>query len=64
MREAIGTVIAPCERAAARGDHGGGARAVLGADAFAAAWQRGRLAHPDDLVAADEVPAPREATAR
>ena len=60
MREAIGTVIAPCERAQHE-ETVAGARAVLGADAFAAAWQRGRLAHPDDLVAADEVPAPREA---
>ena len=37
-REAIGTVIAPCERA--QHDETRPARAALGAAAFAAAWQR------------------------
>ena len=49
MREAIGTVIAPCERAQ-HDQTVAGARAALGAEAFAAAWRRGRLAQPDDLA--------------
>ena len=49
MREVIGTVIAPCERAQ-HDQTVAGARAALGAEAFAAAWRRGRLAQPDDLA--------------
>jgi hypothetical protein len=49
IREAIGTVIPPCERAQHE-ETVSGAQAVLGAEAFAAAWQRGRLAQPDDLA--------------
>ena len=50
MRGAIGTVIAPCEHA----QHAGtvaAARAALGDDAFAAAWQQGVLTPIDDLEA-------------
>ena len=54
MRELIGTVIPPCERA--RHDQTlGGARAALSDDAFAAAWQQGKLAPLEDLEA--ELPA-------
>jgi predicted ATPase/DNA-binding SARP family transcriptional activator len=64
IREAIGTVIAPCERpqhlqtAAA-------ARAVLGEEAFAAARQHGMAATMDELTAdlpsaQDAAPAPAE----
>ncbi len=49
IREAIGTVIPPCERAQHE-ETVSGARAVLGAEAFAAAWQGGRHAQPDDLA--------------
>ncbi len=60
-REAIGTVIAPCERAQ-HDETLAGARAALGAAAFAAAWQRGRLAPPDELEtparAPGQAPAP------
>ena len=49
IRETIGTVIPPCERAQHE-ETVSGAQAVLGAEAFAAAWQRGRLAQPDDLA--------------
>ena len=52
LRETIGTVIAPCERAQ-HDEAVSGARAVLGEEAFAAAWQRGRLAQPDELEAPD-----------
>ena len=48
MRGAIGTVIAPCEHT----QHAGtvaAARAALGDDAFAAAWQQGLLTPIDDL---------------
>jgi predicted ATPase/DNA-binding SARP family transcriptional activator len=55
MRELIGTVIPPCERA--RHDQTlGGTRAALSDDAFAAAWQQGTLAPLEDLEA--ELPAP------
>jgi predicted ATPase/two-component SAPR family response regulator len=64
IREAIGTVIAPCERpqhlqAVAA------ARAALGEEAFAAARQHGMLATTDELTAdlpsaEDAVPAPAE----
>jgi predicted ATPase/two-component SAPR family response regulator len=64
IREAIGTVIAPCERpqhlqAVAA------ARAALGEEAFAAARQYGMLATTDELTAdlpsaEDAVPAPAE----
>ena len=50
MRVTIGTVIAPCDRA----QHAAtmtGARAALGGEAFAAAWQQGLLAQIDDLQA-------------
>jgi predicted ATPase/DNA-binding SARP family transcriptional activator len=50
MRATIGTVIAPCERA----QHAAtvtGARAALGGEAFATAWQQGLLAQIDDLQA-------------
>ena len=57
MREAIGTVIAPCERAQ-HDQTVAGARAALGAEAFAAAWRRGRLAQPDDLARTAASPAP------
>ncbi|HEY5984838.1 MAG TPA: BTAD domain-containing putative transcriptional regulator [Streptosporangiaceae bacterium] len=50
MRVAIGTVIAPCERAQHTATMTG-ARAALGSEAFAAAWQQGRLAQIDDLQA-------------
>jgi len=54
LRELIGTVIPPCE--SARHDETlAGARAALGDDAFAAAWQRGTLAPLEDLEA--ELPA-------
>ncbi len=57
LREAIGTVIAPCERAQHE-ETLSGARAALGAGTFTAAWQRGRLAHPDDLEVSLPIPAP------
>ena len=50
MRVTIGTVIAPCETA----QHATtmtGARAALGDEAFAAAWQQGLRAQIDDLQA-------------
>ena len=50
MRVTIGTVIAPCESA----QHTAtltGARAALGDEAFAAAWQQGLQAQIDDLQA-------------
>ncbi|MFI5080856.1 MAG: tetratricopeptide repeat protein, partial [Streptosporangiales bacterium] len=50
MRELIGTVIPPCERARHDGTLAG-ARAALGDDAFAAAWQQGTLAPLEDLEA-------------
>ena len=54
LRELIGTVIPPCERA--RHDETlAAARAALGDDAFAAAWQQGTLAPLEDLEA--ELPA-------
>jgi predicted ATPase/two-component SAPR family response regulator len=67
IREAIGTVIAPCERpqhlqAVAA------ARAALGEEAFAAARQHGMLASTEELTAdlpsaEDSVPAPAEPAA-
>jgi predicted ATPase/DNA-binding SARP family transcriptional activator len=50
MREAIGTVIAPCE-SDLRNETLAGARAALGGDAFEAAWQQGTLAAVEDLEA-------------
>ncbi|MGE5287809.1 MAG: BTAD domain-containing putative transcriptional regulator [Micromonosporaceae bacterium] len=50
MRATIGTVIAPCDSA----QHAAtmtGARAALGGEAFATAWQHGLLAQIDDLQA-------------
>ena len=50
LRESIGTVIAPCERP----QHDTAvnqARAVLGADGFEEAWQRGLTADPAALLA-------------
>ena len=47
---AIGTVIAPCERAQ-HAETVAGARAALGDDTFTAAWQQGLLAPLDDLQA-------------
>ena len=50
LRVTIGTVIAPCDSA----QHAAtmtGARAALGGEAFAAAWQQGLLAQIDDLQA-------------
>jgi DNA-binding SARP family transcriptional activator len=50
IRDAIGTVVAPCEDA----QHAAalaGARAALGDDAFDAAWRQGRLASIDELQA-------------
>src|ERR1022692_4851791 len=50
IREAIGTVIAPCETS--RHDETlAGARAALGAEAFETAWRQGTLAPVDDLQA-------------
>jgi predicted ATPase/DNA-binding SARP family transcriptional activator len=49
-RDAIGTVVAPCEGA----QHAGtlaGARAALGDDAFDTAWRQGLLASIDELQA-------------
>ena len=60
LREVIGTVVAPCEQAQHDATTSG-ARAALGDDAFEAAWQRGRLAPLDDLLAA--APAAEPATA-
>src|SRR6266568_1218725 len=60
MRVTIGTVIAPCDRA----QHAAtmtGARAALGGEAFAAAWQQGLLAQIDDLQA--DLAPPATATA-
>ena len=62
MREAIGTVIAPCERAQ-HDETLAGARAALGAPAFAAAWQRGRLVPPDELETPAHAPGPAPALA-
>jgi DNA-binding SARP family transcriptional activator len=54
LRELIGTVIPPCE-GPLHGKTLAGARAALGDDAFAAAWQQGTLAPVEDLEA--ELPA-------
>jgi predicted ATPase/DNA-binding SARP family transcriptional activator len=54
MRELIGTVIPPCE-SPRHEETLAGARAALGDDAFAAAWQQGALAPLEDLEA--ELPA-------
>ena len=54
MRGAIGTVIAPCE-SPQHAETVAGARAALGDDTFAAAWQQGLPASIDDLQA--ELPA-------
>ena len=48
LRQAIGTVVPPCERAL-RDQTVAGARSALGDDGFGAAWQRGTLAHVDDV---------------
>jgi len=50
MREAIGTVIAPCE-SILHTETLAGARAALSEDGFAAAWQQGTLAPIEDLEA-------------
>jgi predicted ATPase/DNA-binding SARP family transcriptional activator len=68
MREAIGTVIAPCE-SDLHDQTLAGARAALGGHAFEAAWQQGTLATVEDLeaelhgasAAAPAVPAPAPA---
>ncbi len=63
MRAAIGTVVAPCES----GQHAAtltGAKAALGDEAFAAAWQQGLLAQIDDLQADMDPPGPRPPAAR
>ena len=60
MRELIGTVIPPCE-SALHDETLAGARAALGDDAFAAAWQQGTLAPLEDLEA--ELPAATGPTA-
>jgi predicted ATPase/DNA-binding SARP family transcriptional activator len=54
MRELIGTVIPPCE-SPQHDETLAGARAALGDEAFAAAWQQGTLAPVEDLEA--ELPA-------
>ena len=62
MRDAIGTVIAPCESA----QHTrtlASVRAALGDDAFAAAWQQGLLASIDDLEAELPISGPGPAAA-
>jgi two-component SAPR family response regulator len=67
LREAIGTVIAPCERP----QHlqtAAGVRAALGEEAFAAAQRQGLLATMDELTAdlpsaEDAAPAPAPAPA-
>jgi predicted ATPase/DNA-binding SARP family transcriptional activator len=56
VRDAIGTVIAPCERAQ-HVQTTGGARAALGEEAFSAAWQAGGSAPLEELIA-DLPPAP------
>ncbi len=59
LREAIGTVIAPCERP----QHlqtAAGVRAALGEEAFAAARQRGMRATMDELTA--DLPSAEDAT--
>jgi len=48
LRQAIGTVVPPCERAL-REQTIAGARSALGDDGFDAAWQRGTLAQVDDV---------------
>src|SRR6266536_3123011 len=50
MRLTIGTVIAPCDSAQHAATMAG-ARAALGDEAFAAAWQQGLLAQIEDLQA-------------
>jgi predicted ATPase/DNA-binding SARP family transcriptional activator len=54
MRGAIGTVVAPCE-SAQHAETLDGARAALDDRAFEAAWQQGRTASVDELLA--ELPA-------
>ncbi|HTT51481.1 MAG TPA: BTAD domain-containing putative transcriptional regulator [Streptosporangiaceae bacterium] len=49
-REVIGTVVAPCEMARHETTMAG-ARAALGGGAFETAWEQGRLAQIDTLVA-------------
>jgi predicted ATPase/DNA-binding SARP family transcriptional activator len=48
LRQAIGTVVPPCERAQ-RDQTVAGARAALGDAGFEPAWQRGLAAHVDDV---------------
>jgi len=55
LRELIGTAIPPCE-SPLHDETLAGARAALGDDAFAAAWQQGTVAPVEDLEA--ELPAP------
>jgi predicted ATPase/DNA-binding SARP family transcriptional activator len=50
LRDVIGTVVAPCENARHEQTLAG-AQAALGDEAFAAAWQQGLLASPDQLDA-------------
>jgi DNA-binding SARP family transcriptional activator len=50
MRVTIGSVIPPCEKAQHEATMTG-ARAALGDESFATAWQQGRLAPIDDLQA-------------
>src|SRR5262249_41292756 len=50
IREAIGTVIPPCE-SPMHDETLAGARAELGDDAFAAAWRQGTLTPAEDLEA-------------
>ncbi len=48
LRQVIGTVVPPCERAL-RDQTIAGARTALGDSEFDGAWQRGSLAHIDDV---------------
>jgi len=50
MRDAFGTVVAPCE-SAQHAQSMAGARAALGDDAFEAAWRHGLQAPIDELLA-------------
>ena len=61
LREAIGTVIAPCERPQ-HVQTAAGVRAALGEEAFAAARQQGLLATMDELTA--DLPSAEDASAR
>jgi predicted ATPase/DNA-binding SARP family transcriptional activator len=67
LREAIGTVVAPCEQDA-HDRTAAGARTALGDAGFDAAWQHGAASSIDDLltapVPASSPPRPRAAGAR